>query len=332
MGRRALAIDPENHQSFHLMALVLTKMNRHEEAIEFLEKAFDIDPAFEVCFRLASELRRTGNSAEATKYAHRAVATRPEDPHGHNLLGLCYLDQELALQASGCFTEAIRLLPGFASPHNNLAIALVQLGLDDEAMPHFQEALKLAPNSLGTLISLSRLLNSRESFVGAEMFARRALEVDPASPAAQLMLGRALLYLGRAPEAEAPLRSALATNPDDGDAWAVLGQTLHNLSQPDEASEAFERALTIVPSDAYCCLLAVQSRKLGIPDRPFLTALSGRLGSQGVNPRQRLYYHMALGKAFDDLGDEEAAAKHRESANELMLDTQPTGSSNKLPK
>ena len=75
----------------------------------------------------------------------QALALAPEDPRGHNNLGI-------ALVATGKFDEAIveyrkslDLNPSSSQTHNNLGSALAEMGRVDEALPEFQKSVELNP-------------------------------------------------------------------------------------------------------------------------------------------------------------------------------------------
>ena len=53
---------------------------------------------------------------------------------------------ERVTEAMGHYEQALRIAPDYAEAHNNLAIALVQLGRVPEAIGHYEQALRIKPS------------------------------------------------------------------------------------------------------------------------------------------------------------------------------------------
>ena len=146
------------------------------------------------------------------------------------------------------FREALRLRPQFSAAHNNLGVALRDLGRHPEAEASYREALRLqahypeAHNNLGdALRALGRLGEAEASF-------REALRLRPDYPEAHNNLGLALRALGRLAEAEASFRAALRLRPGYPEAHFNLGNALYRLDRPSEAELSYREALRLRPN------------------------------------------------------------------------------------
>src|SRR5262249_30551367 len=129
--------------------------------------------------------------------------------------------------------------------HNNLALALVELGRLDEAAAHFRRSLELDPKAeihsdLG--FTLARLGKSDEARAEYE----QALALDPACPSAHLNLAVSLAQAGQFPAAEAHYRQALAGRPT-AEAHNGLGYVLEQQGREEEAVAEFRKAIDLDP-------------------------------------------------------------------------------------
>jgi len=126
----ALAEQPDDADTLHLLGVLRHQQGRSEAAVELIAKA---------------------------------VAIRPNYPEAHNDLGnaLCALGRTAKGAAS--YREALRLRPDFADAHNNLGNALWVLGRAAEAAASFGHSLRLRPDAAEahTNLSYAHLLAGR---------------------------------------------------------------------------------------------------------------------------------------------------------------------------
>src|SRR5581483_3659765 len=86
-----------------------------------------------------------GHFAEATVQLEKLLPSAPQSFEIHELLGLVYSAQQLDQKANPHFERAVRLKPGSAAAHANLATNLVRLGKFALAAAQFQKAVALEP-------------------------------------------------------------------------------------------------------------------------------------------------------------------------------------------
>jgi tetratricopeptide (TPR) repeat protein len=116
-------------------------------------------------FKLANVLRTLGEQARALRLTEQALSVLQKEPHAEDLASQAFmLRGELLLaindwqQARSSFEQALEKVPEGALPpglmsnlHNNLGLALRNLGLSKRALLHFERALPLAAKSHGTV-------------------------------------------------------------------------------------------------------------------------------------------------------------------------------------
>lgn len=132
-----------------VLAAVLERLGKHEEARELLEKALEVQPASTLAQRQLARFlvtctdRRHRDTAEAVKVAASAVRAEPRDARNLSTLGLaCYRAARFGL-AVKALEKAVKLSKGGdAGTLLVLAMAQWQRGEKSEARRAYEEALR----------------------------------------------------------------------------------------------------------------------------------------------------------------------------------------------
>jgi tetratricopeptide (TPR) repeat protein len=139
---------------YYNRAMVKSKLERYEEALEDFKKALDqltdTNPVFYVSFPLNKIkatynkgicLRKLGRLDESIEHLKKAVEQKQDKASAHNNLGLSYFEKEEFQEALAEFTKAIQ-----CEDHpfhlNNRGLAYYHIGSLDEAKKDFDEAIK----------------------------------------------------------------------------------------------------------------------------------------------------------------------------------------------
>jgi TPR repeat/Tetratricopeptide repeat/Glycosyltransferase family 9 (heptosyltransferase) len=111
----------------------------------------------------ALQHHRAGRLQEAADGYREALRLQPDLPAAHNNLGLALRDLGYLQEAESCCREALRLGPELPEPNNNLAITLRDLGRLAEAETYFRTAIRLRPSYAGAHANfgISLLLEGR---------------------------------------------------------------------------------------------------------------------------------------------------------------------------
>src|SRR5579862_3629375 len=244
--------------------------------------------------------------AEAIPYLQEAIGIKPEDGDSHFQLGNCYLAIGRSAEAGEAFDRAIKLEPGNASYQIALATALEQLGLIDSALSAYQKALPSDPG----------LRPKFETLQLASLSAAAPLE-PPATGAGAFWLAKQLSLAGRRSEAEPLFKKALELDASRAEYRSNLGAMLQQLGRFEEGNDQLQEALRLQPHWAPLYTLYVSGRKMSENDRPLIQRMTALLDDPDLNPFDRAQLHGSLGKAFDDLGEYEAAMDQFEAAHRL---------------
>lgn len=141
--------------------------------------------------------------------------------------------------------RALELSPGESTVHNNLGVALTELGRLEDARAHLRKALELNPQFAEAYNNLGEALVRGGVVDEALRKFEKAVELDPEHADAQKNLGTTLARSGRAAEAIPHLQKAVAGKPDAAEARRDLGHALAESGKLQEASVELERAATL---------------------------------------------------------------------------------------
>jgi tetratricopeptide (TPR) repeat protein len=195
--RRAIALAPEDSQSYSFYGRWLKGQGRIPEAIAILNKSAATNPAdlapryalmpiysqqsdWAVLKRVADEILRVApGDAEALRYAaiaqnanarvtavEKLAATQPT-PENYLNLSLLYYQGGRYEDCVRAAKEALRLRPNYAEAYNNIAATYQSMGRWDEAIAAATEAIRLksdfqlARNNLAYATSQKALLTTR---------------------------------------------------------------------------------------------------------------------------------------------------------------------------
>jgi tetratricopeptide (TPR) repeat protein len=244
------------------------------------------------------------------------VEKRPDNPRAHNNLGLALVQLGRRQEAMGQYEQALRIEPDYAEAHNNLGIALVQQGSLQEAIGHYEQALRVKPDLAKAHNNLGNALLQAGRVQEAIGHYEQALQIRPDLAEAHNDLGYALLQAGKVSEAIEQYEQALRIKPDYADGYNNLGLALVQQGRLREAMEHWEQALRVNPdlADAHYNLgLALQKR--------------GRLPEAIGHYEQALRIqpdyaeaHYNLGVALEKLGRTTEAIGHYEQALRIKPD------------
>ncbi len=133
----------------------------------------------------------------------------------------------------------------------------------------------------------------------------------------QIAEARALEAAGSLTEALAATRAIVGSDPASAEAHAILGRLLGQAGHAAEAAAHYERAAELSPAMSHAWHGVATNRKFTAGDSPLIARMNASLARSGLTPRQRLLLHFALGKAYDDIGDYQAAMRNFEAGNRL---------------
>jgi predicted Zn-dependent protease len=225
-ARKSLETDPSRAESRVVLARVLARTGRDEEALAELERAREDRPELaEVHYNLAQAYQKAGRAEEA-----RVAASR---------------FQELSAKEKSETERAARV----ASTYKN-AVELLRTGRMLEAERVFQSILELDPGHAQTRSMLAKIAYSKNDLAGARAFIREAIASDSSVAEYHYLDALFAFRAGNAAAAEPSVRRALELDPGFSEAWSLLGSILLDSKRATEAVDCFSSAAALEPSNA----------------------------------------------------------------------------------
>jgi Tfp pilus assembly protein PilF len=139
-------------------------------------------------------------------------------------------------------TQALTLSPGESTVHNNLGVALTELGKLDDAIVHFRKALLDNPKFAEAYNNFGEALVRKGELSDALLEFEKAVTLDPERADSQKNLGTTLARSGKTARAITHLKRAVELDANAADARRDLGHALAEHGQLQEASEQLEAA------------------------------------------------------------------------------------------
>lgn len=186
---KALALEPTNADTLHLLGLLYKDLNEYPDAIEHLKKA-----------RLL----------------------KPQMAQVHYNLGLSYREHGDLENAIDCYKEAIRLNPNYPKAHHSLANAYHLLGRTELAFNHYQKALDLKPDFNEALLDCGKFCMGLKNYELAKQCFDEALKLKPDSAEIHFNLGSLAKEKKEFTTAIAAMQKALQLNPNHPEYFARL--------------------------------------------------------------------------------------------------------------
>ena len=265
----------------------------------------------------AARARDAGQIPQAIAALRQAVSLDPKNAAPVLELGVLLLNSGRLQEALSCFERAVALQPRSVHAHLPRGIVLERLGMHADAAAAYQQAIAVAPGNAEAHARLGVLLRMQQKLPEAAARFRKAAKLAPNTSLGRLCEVYALMAEGSADQAEAALRRIVAIEPQNATAQTAFGKLLAESGKPDEAWAAFENAIRLEPRMAGHYYDLVRIRPLGEADRPLLQRMHDLSQRGDLLDLQRIMLELAIGKAYDDLGDPQHAMQHYQQSNAM---------------
>jgi tetratricopeptide (TPR) repeat protein len=143
---KALSLDPQHVKSLVNLSRVFIDQKRHDEAVDRLTRASEIEPESAEVHRLLGRTYYAQHKSDEAIDAYRhAIDLNERDAWSMNNLGLLLLETKRADEALPLLASAVELRKDVAEFHNNLGMALEHTGQFKAAATAYAGALTADP-------------------------------------------------------------------------------------------------------------------------------------------------------------------------------------------
>jgi adenylate cyclase len=259
-GKRAIALDPNNADSYASQADVLNFAGRPEEALRMMEQAMRLNPRYppQYLWELGFAYRFTGRYAEAIATLKETLSRNPNFLPAQLTLAISYWLQWVAQQsptaqtlepAMAAIQQALALHDSWYLNHIGLGWIYLYQRQYEQALGEMERAVALAPTEAWSYAALAEVLSCMGRTEDALKAAAQAPGLKSFIADAHLdSVGSAYAVAGRYEEARAPLLRFLSRYPNTLSAHLTLAAVYSQLGQVAEARAEAAEVLRLNPN------------------------------------------------------------------------------------
>lgn len=266
----------------------------------------------------AHALRRLGREEQAQMASLAAVSAAVHDRE-MIAAGLA-LAQDRLPDAEAALRDRLRRDASDVAAIRMLAEVAGRIGRYGDAEKLLRRALALAPAFGAARANLATVLYKQSRFAEAVDVLADALAFDPDNPALRNLKAAALGRIGGYDEAIALYAELTARFPDHAKLAMSHGHMLKTVGRQNDSIAAYRAAIAADPGlgEVWWSLANLKTIRFDATDRAaMLAALEAIDVDDSARDDDRLHLHFALGKAFDDAGQAEAAFHHYAAGNAI---------------
>ncbi|WP_300378369.1 tetratricopeptide repeat-containing sulfotransferase family protein [Henriciella sp.] len=341
--------EPENQDALYMAAATARYRERHAEAFSFLDRLKRVAPDFGRAFQEEGHLlRQLDKPAEARTAFQRAVRYNPALIASwtaltelNQALGDTASAQECAAQRQrlqqlprellavtnfiheGRVLHAERIVRAFMQQNPRhiegmrlLADIGTRLGVHEDADFLLETAIELQPDNPQLKIDHIQVLRKRQKYEAALAQAEKLLAHDPESPVFRSIYAIECMQAGEYDKALSVFDEVLASLPDDLSTLTSRGHALKTAGRTDDAIASYQKAVSIDPQHGDAWYALANLKTFRFKDQDIETMLAAKQ-DPNLSFMGRVHIAFALGKAFEDKGDIDAAFSNYSEGNAL---------------
>jgi tetratricopeptide (TPR) repeat protein len=297
------------------LGLALASAGRGDEAIQALQKTVELKPEHTEAWRhLADHLMAIGDTEGGDAAYARHIQCSTRNPLLREA-AVAMLENDIP-QAERLLKTHLKQAPTDVPAIRMLAEVAVRCGQDADAAKLLVRCLELAPTFAAARYSYAVLLHRLNDSAGALVEIERLLAIDPRNPGYRNLHAVILSRIGEYERSSRIYAELLDEYPGNAKAWLSYGHVLKTEGRQDECIDAYRRSIARDPAfgEAYWSLANLKTFRFGGAD---LSAMHAQLARTGLDDVNRLQFHFALGKAYEDAGDYAQSFEHYAKGNVL---------------
>ena len=314
-AREILKVMPQHAAAALLLARALARLGRGDEAIAALRTTLALEPEHPEAWRLlADHLVAVGDTAGSDVAYNRHVHASTKNPELmraavamlRNDVGTAERLLKAHLMRSPTDVAAIRMLAEVAT----------RCDRDGDALKLLERCLELAPNFAAARYQYAIVLHRTNDASRALTEVDSLLASEPRNPAYRNLQAVVLSRVGDTARASRIFSELLTEYPNNSKAWLSYGHVLKSEGRTKDSIAAYRKSIAREPTfgEAYWSLANLKTFRFAEAD---LAAMNARLGESQLTDADRVHFHFALGKAYEDAGDFPRAFENYARANAL---------------
>jgi len=224
----AIRLKPDFAEAHSMRGILLKELGRIDEALAAWDAAIRLKPDFvEAHSNRGIALKDLDRLDEALAAYDAAIRFKPDFAEAHSNRGIALKDLGRLDEALAAYDTAIRLKPDFAEAYSNRGAVLKDLGRIDEALTDFDAAIRLKPDFAEAHSNRGVALKDLGHIDEALAAWDDAAHLQPDYAEAHYNRGIALKDLGRLDEAMAAYDTSIHLEPDFADAHSNRLMSMH---------------------------------------------------------------------------------------------------------
>ncbi|MAI06021.1 MAG: hypothetical protein CBC47_02635 [Alphaproteobacteria bacterium TMED87] len=177
---KAININDKYVSAYNNLGNLLSKRGKTEDAIFLFKKAVQIDKTNEdILYSIAINLSLMQKYHESIIYFNKIISLNQNNPEVYNDLGTVYFSMGKNQEALENFLKSVDLNSTYAEAQCNTGLALNILNRNHEAIPYFKTAILLSPKFPDALHGLASCYNSIGNKDMALLYFKKVLQLLP---------------------------------------------------------------------------------------------------------------------------------------------------------
>ena len=310
---------PDFGRGFQELGLCELALKQEPAAISAFEQAVEVDGSLIESWKfLATAYRRKGDSrAEQAAMQVEFLASLPQELRtvisylAANRLGDAERLCRYFMQQNKTHIEGMRLMAEIAT----------RTGVFDDAEFLLETVMELAPDHIEAEIQLAHVLLRRQRFHKAHKRVKAIYErnKNPSSQV-QALYASVCFGVGENEEAVKTYQEMIRVSPNDPQLRVSLAHIYNATGESPKAVDLFKQAYGLKPDfgDAFWSLANTKSYRFTEEE---LASMKERVNAPSTPQLDKTQMHFALGKAYEDSKDYDAAFSHYQAGNTLKRET-----------
>ena len=306
---------PEHAFARYLLALTEDDLGNHDPATHGYRKAGELDPYLPgVWLALAKQLARAGDEKGRDRAHAQHAKYSANAPHVQSAAAA--LNARRFHEAEEILRNHLKGWPDDFASMAMLAEAPAKRAQYDDAVAVFERCLALAPTYMIARLNYATVLFLQHKLPEAIDQTTELLATDPDNPNYKSLRAGALALLGDFDAAIRDFDELLAKWPNDPRTWISYGNVLKGAGRQKAAVDAYRRAISLKTSlgEAWWSLSNLKNVRFSDYE---VEQMRASLQGGDLSDDDRLHFHFALGKAFEDQSAFSSSFEHYRVGNAL---------------